>query len=431
MCDALTCLMFVRFNLDFCCADYHNKIIVALKYWADLERGKMSKLKGIIYTCILAIMCNTAFAQMTIIIDNQLIPTADIESIVISHNSNVINIATTRRYIVEPATVKSGVVINNFSVTPGSILENETTTVSWDTTEAVSCTPSGGTGGWNALNIDTSGSIQLTATASGTYTFSLTCSGSGVGDTDTRDVILSVSAPDAVSILGFVASPLSITEGGFTTLSWVTENAASCTPSGGNVDWRATNITVPTGSVDIVLSTAGTYTFTLTCIDSNNGQAVKPVTVIANADSGECQAVPLAGTVKDWKAFWQVDFPYPGYGNKVIDIPRTGYAAIKFNSGNIVDNGAYVTVESTASSGSRHGSISECPGDFEVPAECQHVWGLGGGIGWSVNKSVNGACALKPNTTYYFNVTFTDGFDPTSSTCDDYYCRTTLQHINP
>ncbi len=42
----------------------------------------MRKLNGFIYVCALVLMCGTASAQIKIVIDNQEIPTSDIESIV-------------------------------------------------------------------------------------------------------------------------------------------------------------------------------------------------------------------------------------------------------------------------------------------------------------------------------------------------------------
>jgi hypothetical protein len=104
-----------------------------------------------------------------------------------------------------------------------------------------------------------------------------------------------------------------------------------------------------------------------------------------------------------------------------------GWIAIRFNTGSIIGTGGIQSIESTKTSGSRRGAISECPGDFDVPLRCQQVWGIGGGIGWTT-EGYPGACSLQPNTDYYLNVTFTDGVDPDSSTCDGIPCITKLRY---
>ena len=108
---------------------------------------------------------------------------------------------------------------------------------------------------------------------------------------------------------------------------------------------------------------------------------------------------------------------------------RYGYKAIKFNTGNVVDHGKLVTIETTTTDGVRLGAISQCPGDFDVPAECQHVWGIGGNITWATD-GYSGGCQLEPNTDYYFNLTYTNGFDNSQSSCHSAPCVTKVQHVN-
>ena len=124
-----------------------------------------------------------------------------------------------------------------------------------------------------------------------------------------------------------------------------------------------------------------------------------------------------------------VDFPGPVSDNKFLTIPRSGFFALEFNTGNIVDDGKMTTIETTVTDGIRLGSFSKCPGDFDVPAECQHTWGIGGGVRWATNGRAD-ACQLELDTTYYFNVTFTDGSTPSSTTCDKSPCYTNMQYIN-
>ena len=309
----------------------------------------MRNLKGFISFCVLAIFCSTASAQIKIVIDNQEIPTTDIDSIVILPNSNLISVSTTVAYTVQASTT----------------------------------------------------------TANPTPT-------------------------ESVSISGFSASTATITEGQSTTLSWTTLNASSCSASAGTGGWNTSSISIPNGSKAITIATAGTYTFTLTCQDAAGGSAVKSISVKANPPSTTqaCTTPALGGNVKSWSSFWLVSFPGPGSDSRYLTIPQTGYVAIKFDTGNIVDDGKMTTIETTITDGIRLGAFSECPGDFDVEPECDFVWGISGGIRWATNGR-DGACQLKPNTTYYFNVTFTDGVNPSSTSCKSTTrCVTTLQHSN-
>jgi hypothetical protein len=387
----------------------------------------MRKLNGFKWLCALAIMGSTANAD--IIIDNQTIPSSDITSISIQPASGHLNIITIPGYTVTPV-VGDSVAITNFTVSPSTILAGGSATLSWNTANAISCTASNGVGGWagSAITLP-GGSKSITTSTLGNQTFTLTCNGAQSGDTVTRSVILTVNPANAVAITSFSASPASIEEGASTTLSWSTQNASSCTASGGTGGWSGSSIALPNGSKSVTIPTTGNYTFTLSCVDASSGQDVKStVVVVSPINRGVCDVPPLSGNIETWKSFWLVDFPKPGYDNRFATIPRYGYHALEFNTGNIVSNGKIYTVETTVTDGLRLGAISECPGDFAVANECQYVWGIGGGLSWATNGA--SGCQLAPNTTYYFNVTFTDGFNPLLSSCKSSPCITTLQHVN-
>jgi hypothetical protein len=185
------------------------------------------------------------------------------------------------------------------------------------------------------------------------------------------------------------------------------------------------------GSLAVSTSTAGSYTFTLTCSDGASGQDVKSTNVNVNAVIANCDASPIAtGNVVNWQSFWAEEFPGPGY--KIVynaTVPQFGYLALKFNTADFIDDGKLTSLENTSTSGIRIGAISECPGDFDVAPECGYVWGLGGGIRWATNGKL-GACDLDSGKDYYFNLTFTDGFDDSESQCNDSPCRVHLQHYN-
>ena len=387
----------------------------------------MRILKGFKWlVAALAIIGSTANAD--IIIDNQSIPSADIDSISISPASGNLFVSTIPGYAVTRVVVGiDSVAITNFTVSPGTIVAGGSATLSWSTSNANSCTASGGVGGWAGSAINTNGSQTINTTTVGSHQFTLTCEGLEAGDTAAASVVLDVNEVGSVEITSFTASPANIDAGGTTTLSWSTQNATSCTPSGGAGGWNSLTIGTQSSGTPISVTTVGTYSFTLTCQDGSGGQDSSTSVVTVN-EGTSCPSTALAGDIDDWKSFWLVDFPKPGYDNRYATIPRYGYYALKFNTADIVANGKLVTIETTVTDGVRLGSISQCPGDFDVPLLCTKVWGISGGIRWATDGRTD-ACQLQPNTDYYFNVTYTDGTNPSTTTCNSSPCITTFQAI--
>lgn len=387
----------------------------------------MIKLKGFMAVCLLALLGSPAYAD--VIIDNQSIPSAAIDAISISPASGHIFVSTFDGYTVTPVVVGNGVTISSFTVSQGTVDEGGSVTLSWNTQNAISCSASGGMDGWDGSTVTIpSGTRSVAASTAGVYTFTLTCNGSETGDTTSSQVVLTVTQPGGVAITSFVASPANIYEDESTLLSWTTENAVSCTPSGGAGGWSALSIGLPSATTTITISTADTYTFTLTCQDSSGGQAVATTSVVVDVEPDACPTPSLSGVTTTWASFWLQQFPDPRYDNRYATINRTGYLAIEFNTGNAIGNGKILTVETTVTDGVRFGAISECPGVFDVEPECDYYWGIGGGLAWATDGYA-GACQLEPNTTYYFNVTYTDGEDGSTTTCSSSPCITTLQHV--
>ncbi len=403
----------------------------ALKSRAELrERGKMRKLKGLILISALIMACSTASAQMIIKVDDVLINDGVIDSITIDPVLNELNIYTTVNYDVNVESVGDSVAINSFSPSSGTVVAGQTVAFSWNTNNAVSCQASNGVDGWvdstiTPLDI---GDATITTATVGTHTYTLTCNGSAVNDTVTVSATVTTTSADAVAIT-FTAVPNAIMVGETTTLSWSTVNANSCTPTGGTADWASLGSLPSSGSEDIVINDVGTYPFNLTCAGSVD-QQTKSASVVVSPVAQSCDSVTLAGNSVEWSTFWNASFPGPVYKNVTNwIIPQKGYLALEFNTANFIDDGKISALENASSPGIRTGSISTCPGDFDVPAECRYQWGLGGGMHWATNGK-SGACALDSNTTYYFNITFTDGADINSSTCNASPCRVNLQHYN-
>lgn len=81
------------------------------------------------------------------------------------------------------------------SASPVSVVVGQTTTLTWSSTNATTCTASGAWSGARAL----SGSQGLAPASAGTFTYSLACS--GAGGTTTQSVAVTATAAPAVTVL--------------------------------------------------------------------------------------------------------------------------------------------------------------------------------------------------------------------------------------
>lgn len=141
---------------------------------------------------------------------------------------------------------------NPTSVTPGA--GTATTTLTWTSTNATSCTASNGWSGTKAL----SGSEVVSPSA--TTTYQLNCSGpGGVGSDEEIVNFVPTSSPGAT--LTFSANPTSVTPGAgsaSSTLTWNSTNATLCLASNG---WTGSK----TLSGSLVVTPIATTTYTLAC----------------------------------------------------------------------------------------------------------------------------------------------------------------------
>ena len=308
------------------------------------------------------------------------------------------------------------------TATPSHIYEGGSTTLSWQVKDASSCTTTDGTAEWQALSpAINGGSFEVTTlTTAGNYPFTLTCIGP-IGDPSDWTVNVVVQVPPPVDILSLEATPETITEGDNTTISWTLANAIDCTATGGTVQWRALSFDGSDGNAVISdINNVGDYSFDLTCEGLGGDLDIATVEVSVEAASS-CPEPTLDGSVFLWNDFWETpqgqSFPSVGLSRISKQVASRRFMGIKFNTGNVVDNGQFALINSVFSAGVRLGAISQCEGRFEVPARCKATWGTGGGIKWSTDGTPN-SCELEPNTDYYVNFTYTDGVDPDSSRCD-------------
>ncbi|NNL95275.1 MAG: hypothetical protein HKO64_06595 [Xanthomonadales bacterium] len=243
-----------------------------------------------------------------------------------------------------------------------------------------------------------------------------------------------------VVINSLTASDTVILVGESITISWSTTDADSCTPSGGDGGWDSEVISLPSGtSSSLTMATSGSFNFRLDCSNDTPSQTFRTVTVQVNDDvdppnPSNCPDPALTGGTRDWATHFGTNWPDPAYAEVVTAIGDSSYLALEFNTGNIVEDGGFTTITHTSTSGIRLGAISECPGDFvdhlpDAVGACTEEFFIGGSVKWNTNSGYQfGQCNLEPNTTYYLNLTFTDGLDPQTNRCvSSSACRTILR----
>jgi peptidoglycan/xylan/chitin deacetylase (PgdA/CDA1 family) len=142
-----------------------------------------------------------------------------------------------------------------FSASPTTVNAGATSTLTWSSTNAMSCTASNGWTGGKA----TSGSQLVNPTA--TTTYALDCSGAGGTVHKEASVNVKVATPPpGAPTLTFTASPTTINKGQSSTLTWSTTNATSCTASNGWTGSKAasgTQAVSPTATTTYALSCSG------------------------------------------------------------------------------------------------------------------------------------------------------------------------------
>ncbi len=167
-----------------------------------------------------------------------------------------------------------------FDANPASIAPGASSSLTWSSSDATTCTASGGWAG----NKTTSGS-EPTAALTASTSFGLTCSGAGGSTTKTVDITV-VPPGTAVTL---TANPAAVAAGSSSTLSWSSTNATSCVASGGWSGPKATSGTEASAPV------AATTSFTLTCTGpSGSVSQTATVTVATPAPTVSLSANPTA-----------------------------------------------------------------------------------------------------------------------------------------
>ncbi|MCF6210132.1 MAG: hypothetical protein L3K24_05575 [Gammaproteobacteria bacterium] len=170
----------------------------------------------------------------------------------------------------------------NLNATPASIVAGNSTTLSWFSANAESCTASGA---WSGSK-DTSGNLAVSPASSSTYT--LSCTGSGGSTSASFDVTVAASSAPIVNLS---ASPATITVGSSTTLSWSSNNVDRCTATG---DWSGSQGTSGSQAVRPVRDS----TYTLSC-NGDGGDVTTTFKVVVTTPVS-LDEVPDAGSSGPW-----------------------------------------------------------------------------------------------------------------------------------
>jgi hypothetical protein len=140
------------------------------------------------------------------------------------------------------------------SASPSTIDAGQSATLSWNSTDATSCTASDAWSGTRSAA--TPGSETVSPGVTSTYT--LTCTGDGGSASESVTITVNTAPAAVAPTVTLTASPASVSRGGTITLSWSSTDATSCTASG---NWSGAKPVV--GSESIVIN--GPVTFTLNC----------------------------------------------------------------------------------------------------------------------------------------------------------------------
>ena len=174
-----------------------------------------------------------------------------------------------------------------FAAAPATVVSGSAATLTWSSTNATSCTASGG---WSGSK--TTGGSQSTGNLAATTAYALVCS--GAGGSANRSVSVTVTpapapaptptppptpTPAPVPTLSLSASAGSVVAGNGATLTWNSANATTCTASGG---WTGSKALTGIQNTASLSSTTG---FTLACagaggtVSRNVSVTVTPVPV--------------------------------------------------------------------------------------------------------------------------------------------------------
>ena len=230
----------------------------------------------------------------------------------------------------------------SLSASPTTITNGNSTTLTWSSTDATSCTSGGfATGG------ATSGSATVSPSTTTTYTVS--CTGSGGTTSGTQTVTVNPAATPTASLS---ASPTSVGSGGASTLTWSSANASSCTGSG----FATGNAT--SGSVTV--NPLSTTAYSISCTGAGGTANSSATVTVVPAATASLTASPTSVTSGGSSTLtWS--------STNATSCTGTGFATGNATSGSVVvtpgATTAYsVTCTGTGGSGSASATVTVTAG---------------------------------------------------------------------
>ena len=157
---------------------------------------------------------------------------------------------------------------------PTMVASGASSTLTWSSTNATTCTASGA---WSG-NKATSGS-QSTGALTVQSTFTLSCTGAGGSAQQSATITISAVPPPPAPTVTLTANPLTVTSGGSSQLTWSSTNATSCTASGAWSGSKATSGSQSTGALTML------SIYTLSCTGAG-GSAQASATVDVTPPAG-------------------------------------------------------------------------------------------------------------------------------------------------
>lgn len=336
----------------------------------------------------------------------------------------------------------TAVQITSFTATPNPVTVGTDVTLTWTSSNAVSCRGmSPGVSGWVDI-LSTNGSKALRISESGSLVFVLRC----YEQNNTSTFIeASVSVATTGSALPPVTTNLSvnsqsstvITEGDAVTFFWSSSNASSCVTTGVAPFWAGQNLATSGSLVFTPRHDSMAMTYGVECSNSTSINTawvnVESQLPAQNLDASSC-AIPFNFMQNDeWSSVWGGTWPGPISTQKTIGLNQGRNLAVHFNTGVVGSGVGVVTSAPTiGTAGLRTATLTQCPGDFTygrdanggkntVPGmdpDCTETWGVASLLRFEVSDNYvpgNGVCELEPSTDYYLNIRFTSAC--TNATC--------------
>lgn len=177
----------------------------------------------------------------------------------------------------------------NLSASPTSVAYNGTTTLSWSSSNASSCTAGGTHPSWQGSIATSGSSTSPSLTSSQTYT--VTCS--NPYNSDSKSVFVSVGSPPVVETrirANGSDNPITVAYNSVVTIDWGSNNASSCTATGDYPSWQGS---IPGSGASNTSPMTESHTFGMTCTGPGGSSSDS---ILVNVGAPPAVSVSLSGS---------------------------------------------------------------------------------------------------------------------------------------